>query len=131
VIDVDVVVRSREEVPTAIHRLRARGYGYQGDKGMAGREAFLLPPGARPHHPCVVVDCPRTRRLNSWRSILQVPLGGMERSRPFQSPGRTLRRRIAAHGAAVADLSHVQLLVVSIRIARAKWCAWMANPCLK
>jgi GrpB-like predicted nucleotidyltransferase (UPF0157 family) len=55
VIDVDVVVRRPEDVPTAIERLRGLGYVYQGDKGIRGREAFMWPPGAPPHHLYVVV----------------------------------------------------------------------------
>jgi GrpB-like predicted nucleotidyltransferase (UPF0157 family) len=55
VIDIDVAVCSAEDVPTAIERLRALGYVYQGDKGIAGREAFMWPPGAKPHHLYVVV----------------------------------------------------------------------------
>jgi GrpB-like predicted nucleotidyltransferase (UPF0157 family) len=55
VIDVDVVVRSDAEVPDAIERLRGLGYVYQGDKGIAGREAFLPPPDTPPHHLYVVV----------------------------------------------------------------------------
>jgi GrpB-like predicted nucleotidyltransferase (UPF0157 family)/chloramphenicol 3-O-phosphotransferase len=55
VIDLDVVVRSAEDVPAAIERLRSLGYVYQGDKGIRGREAFLWPPGAEPHHLYVVV----------------------------------------------------------------------------
>ncbi len=56
-IDIDVVVRSAEDVPIAIERLRATlGYVYQGDKGVRGREAFLRPPDARPHHIYVVVS---------------------------------------------------------------------------
>ena len=55
VIDIDVVLRSLDDVPTAIERLRSLGYVYQGDKGIRGREAFLWPPGARPHHLYVVV----------------------------------------------------------------------------
>ena len=55
VIDVDVVVRSEEDVPVAIERLRALGYVYQGDKGIEGRDAFLSPPGAPRHHLYVVV----------------------------------------------------------------------------
>jgi GrpB-like predicted nucleotidyltransferase (UPF0157 family) len=56
IIDVDVVVPSRRDVPAAIERLRALGYLYQGDKGIAGREAFMWPPGAPPHHLYVVVE---------------------------------------------------------------------------
>jgi GrpB-like predicted nucleotidyltransferase (UPF0157 family) len=55
IIDIDVVVRSAEDVPTAIERLRALGYVYQGDKGIRGREAFMWPRGARAHHLYVVV----------------------------------------------------------------------------
>ena len=54
VIDVDVVVGSGEDVPSAIERLRSLGYVYQGDKGIRGREAFMWPRGARPHHLYVV-----------------------------------------------------------------------------
>jgi GrpB-like predicted nucleotidyltransferase (UPF0157 family)/chloramphenicol 3-O-phosphotransferase len=55
VIDVDVVLHSAEEVPMAIERLRELGYLYQGDKGIAGREAFLRPPQSPVHHLYVVV----------------------------------------------------------------------------
>lgn len=56
VIDIDVVVGSADDVPTAIERLRGLGYVYQGDKGIRGREAFMWPRGARPHHLYVVVQ---------------------------------------------------------------------------
>jgi GrpB-like predicted nucleotidyltransferase (UPF0157 family) len=56
IIDIDVVVRSAADVPTAIERLRSLGYVYQGDKGIRGREAFMWPRGARPHHLYVVVQ---------------------------------------------------------------------------
>jgi GrpB-like predicted nucleotidyltransferase (UPF0157 family) len=55
IVDIDVVVGSGDDVPTAIERLRSLGYVYQGDKGIRGREAFLWPSGARPHHVYVVV----------------------------------------------------------------------------
>jgi GrpB-like predicted nucleotidyltransferase (UPF0157 family) len=55
VIDMDVVVRSAADVPVAIERLRTLGYVYQGDKGIAGREAFMWPPHAPRHHLYVVV----------------------------------------------------------------------------
>jgi GrpB-like predicted nucleotidyltransferase (UPF0157 family)/chloramphenicol 3-O-phosphotransferase len=56
VIDVDVVVRSAEEVPAAISRLRELGYVYQGNKGIPGRDAFMWPPGSPRHHLYVVVE---------------------------------------------------------------------------
>jgi GrpB-like predicted nucleotidyltransferase (UPF0157 family) len=55
IVDIDVVVRSTGDVATAIERLRTLGYLYQGDKGIRGREAFLWPRGAIPHHLYVVV----------------------------------------------------------------------------
>jgi GrpB-like predicted nucleotidyltransferase (UPF0157 family)/predicted kinase len=55
IIDIDVVVRSVADVPVAIARLRKLGYVYQGDKGIAGREAFTWPPHAPRHHLYVVV----------------------------------------------------------------------------
>lgn len=55
IVDIDVVVAAQEDVPEAIERLRSLGYVYQGDKGIRGREAFLWPPAARPHHLYVVV----------------------------------------------------------------------------
>jgi GrpB-like predicted nucleotidyltransferase (UPF0157 family) len=56
IVDIDVVVRSPEDVPTAIEQLRALGYVYQGNKGIPGREAFLWPPESTPHHLYVVVE---------------------------------------------------------------------------
>jgi GrpB-like predicted nucleotidyltransferase (UPF0157 family)/predicted kinase len=56
IIDIDVVVASTDDVLTAIERLRSLGYLYQGDKGIKGREAFMWPNGARPHHLYVVVQ---------------------------------------------------------------------------
>jgi GrpB-like predicted nucleotidyltransferase (UPF0157 family) len=62
IVDIDVVVQSDDDVPTAIERLRSLGYVYQGDKGIAGREAFLWPPDSVPHHLYVVVAGSRTHR---------------------------------------------------------------------
>lgn len=55
VIDIDVVVSSTDDVPEAIERLREFGYIHQGDKGITGREAFMWPQGAPPHHLYIVV----------------------------------------------------------------------------
>jgi GrpB-like predicted nucleotidyltransferase (UPF0157 family) len=56
IVDMDVVVASPADVPEAIELLRGLGYTYQGDKGIEGREAFLWPAGAPPHHLYVVVE---------------------------------------------------------------------------
>jgi GrpB-like predicted nucleotidyltransferase (UPF0157 family) len=55
VIDIDVVVRSPDDVPAAIERLGALGYVHEGDGGVAAREVFLWPPGSVRHHLYVVV----------------------------------------------------------------------------
>ena len=54
VIDIDVV-RSEADVRTAIERLRSLGYTYRGNKGIPGREAFMWPDGAPPHHLYIVI----------------------------------------------------------------------------
>lgn len=50
VIDLDVVVRSSADVPTAVGRLATVGYDHLGDLGIVGREAFRPPEGAPDHH---------------------------------------------------------------------------------
>jgi GrpB-like predicted nucleotidyltransferase (UPF0157 family) len=55
-IDVDIVVRSREELPAAIARLAEIGFGHQGDLGIPGREVFRGPDGGDTYHVYVCVD---------------------------------------------------------------------------
>lgn len=55
VIDIDIVVAEAADVPVAIEQIRRLGYVYQGDKGIAGREAFMRPPHLPPHHLYVVI----------------------------------------------------------------------------
>lgn len=50
VIDMDVVVRSSEQVQLAIERLATIGYKYRGNLGIYGREAFSEPADAPAHH---------------------------------------------------------------------------------
>jgi GrpB-like predicted nucleotidyltransferase (UPF0157 family) len=50
IIDIDVVVRSPDEIPAAIEALATIGYSHLGDLGIAGREAFRQPPGPPEHH---------------------------------------------------------------------------------
>ena len=50
ILDVDVVVASREAVPGAIARLESMGYRHLGDQGIPGREAFQSPTGTPRHH---------------------------------------------------------------------------------
>lgn len=73
VIDIDVVLDSEADVPGAIERLCELGYTYQGDKGIPGREAFMWPDGAPPHHLYVVVDGNRPHRDHiDFRDFLRI-----------------------------------------------------------
>ena len=49
VIDLDVLVAA-DDLPAAIARLATLGYVHEGDKGIAGREAFAWPAGEARHH---------------------------------------------------------------------------------
>ena len=49
IIDLDVVVLT-QNFALAIKRLGSLGYAHEGDRGIAGREAFRWPPAERRHH---------------------------------------------------------------------------------
>jgi GrpB-like predicted nucleotidyltransferase (UPF0157 family) len=55
IIDIDVLLAASELMPAAIERLAELGYRYQGNLGIAGREAFKASVTDLPHHLCV---CP-------------------------------------------------------------------------
>ena len=55
IIDLDVVIASRDDLPEAVHRLAGLGYVHEGDLGIAGREAFATPAGVPAHHLYVCV----------------------------------------------------------------------------
>jgi GrpB-like predicted nucleotidyltransferase (UPF0157 family) len=50
IIDLDVVIADRADLPAVIERLRPLGYQHEGDLGVPGREAFTTPAEAPPHH---------------------------------------------------------------------------------
>jgi len=50
IVDLNVIVPTRADLPDAIARLATLGYVHEGDKGVAGREAFRCPPGTARHH---------------------------------------------------------------------------------
>jgi GrpB-like predicted nucleotidyltransferase (UPF0157 family) len=50
VIDLDVVLRSGDDVPVAVARLATLGYAHLGELGIDGREAFAPPAGSPDHH---------------------------------------------------------------------------------
>jgi GrpB protein len=51
IIDLDVVILDRADLPAVIKRLRALGYHHESDLGVPGREAFTTPAGAPSHRP--------------------------------------------------------------------------------
>jgi len=55
IIDIDIVVQSKDSVRQAIRLLSKAGYRHLGDLGIAGREAFESPAGLPAHHLYVVV----------------------------------------------------------------------------
>jgi len=56
IVDIDVVLPSRAEIPTAIEKLASLGYVYRGDLGIPEREAFSSPAHLPPHHLYVCVQ---------------------------------------------------------------------------
>jgi GrpB-like predicted nucleotidyltransferase (UPF0157 family) len=72
IIDIDVVLRSTDEVQLAILLLERKGYHHQGNLGIPGREAFESPPSLPPHHLYVVVvgNSEHTRHLQ-FRNYLR------------------------------------------------------------
>ncbi len=72
IIDLDVVVRSRADIPRVTAALARLGYQHKGDGGIPGREAYAAPPGSPPHHLYVVTaDAPELRRHLLFRDYLR------------------------------------------------------------
>ncbi|MFI4975259.1 MAG: GrpB family protein [Caulobacterales bacterium] len=57
-IDLNVVLRSPDELGEVIGRLARLGYAHEGDLGIAGREAFATPPGYGTHDHHLYVCAP-------------------------------------------------------------------------
>ena len=72
VIDMDVIVPSRGDIPEAIACLAGLGYVHEGDRGIPGREAFLWPVGTVRHHLYVCAcDNAELRRQVAFRDYLR------------------------------------------------------------
>jgi GrpB-like predicted nucleotidyltransferase (UPF0157 family) len=67
IIDLDIVVASEELVRPAIERLARIGYGWRGEMGVVGREAFKAPSGSElpEHHLYLVVENNKAH-LDHW-----------------------------------------------------------------
>ena len=72
IIDLDVVIASREELPAAIKALAELGYVHEGDLGIPGREAFRWPADEPRHHlyVCAVGNEPLQQHL-AFRDYLR------------------------------------------------------------
>lgn len=72
IIDLDVVVRSPDDVPVATGRLASIGSQHEGERGVPGREAFHWPVGEVRHHLYLVVEgSPPHRQHLAFRDYLR------------------------------------------------------------
>jgi len=91
IIDLDVVIGSRADLPAVIGKLGTLGYLPQGDLGVPGREAFNSPPGLPEHHLYVcAADNPELARHLAFRDYLR---GSPEAARGYASLKRSLAIR--------------------------------------
>lgn len=72
IVDMDVAVAGKSDVPVAIERLAVIDYKHEGDLGITGREAFKPPSDLPLHHLYVVtVDGREFRRHIAFRNRLR------------------------------------------------------------
>jgi GrpB-like predicted nucleotidyltransferase (UPF0157 family) len=72
IIDLDVVIADRADLPAAIERLHPLGYLHEGDLGVPGREAFTTPAGTPAHHLYVcATGTPALDRHLAFRNALR------------------------------------------------------------
>jgi GrpB-like predicted nucleotidyltransferase (UPF0157 family) len=76
IIDIDVVIPSRDDLPEAIRRLASIGYRHEGDLGIADREAFAQPHDLPVHYLYVCSKhSPELRRHLRFRDALRASPG--------------------------------------------------------
>jgi GrpB-like predicted nucleotidyltransferase (UPF0157 family) len=72
VIDLDIILRSPEDLAETIRLLARIGYVHEGDLGIAGRDAFCSPPGEPRHHVYVLAaGTNELRRHLAFRDALR------------------------------------------------------------
>jgi GrpB-like predicted nucleotidyltransferase (UPF0157 family) len=72
IIDIDVLLTARATLSEAVCRLEQIGYGYRGDLGIRGREAFRAPENEFRHHLYVCpADSSEFRRHLAFRDYLR------------------------------------------------------------
>lgn len=73
IVDLDVVIRHRNDLDAVIKGLEPLGYHHQGDLGIPGREAFTRPAGLPSHNLYVcAIDCPELLRHTRFRDYLRL-----------------------------------------------------------
>ena len=72
IVDIDVVIADRSDLPEVARRLQPLGYRHEGDLGVPGREAFTTPAGWPAHHlyVCAAGSEPLVRHL-AFRDALR------------------------------------------------------------
>jgi GrpB-like predicted nucleotidyltransferase (UPF0157 family) len=72
IVDLDLVIADRGDLPEVVRRLRPLGYRHEGDLGVPGREAFTTPAGLPAHHlyVCAAGSGPLLRHL-AFRDALR------------------------------------------------------------
>ena len=70
ILDIDVLLKSADELPLAIAALESIGYQHRGDLGIPGREAFRAPAGDFRHHLYVCPNDTEYRRHIAFRDHL-------------------------------------------------------------
>jgi GrpB-like predicted nucleotidyltransferase (UPF0157 family) len=91
IIDLDVVIASRADLPAVITRLGPLGYQHEGDLGIADREAFTSPAGSSAHHLYVcTADSRELARHLAFRDYLR---GQPEQARAYAELKRSLAAR--------------------------------------
>ena len=74
IIDIDVVIRDRSDLPKVISALQTIGYSHEGDQGISGREAFKYEgkEHLRKHHLYVcALDANELKRHIAFRDYLR------------------------------------------------------------
>lgn len=71
IIDIDVLLRSPDDLPHAIAALASIGYQHRGDLGIPGREAFRAPTGDLRHHLYVCPNNAEYQRHITFRDHLR------------------------------------------------------------
>ena len=71
IIDVDVLLKSADDLPRAIAALASIGYEHRGDLGVPGREAFRAPAAGPRHHLYVCPNTAEYQRHMAFRNHLR------------------------------------------------------------